>query len=194
MSVRSGARSLPVRTIEGPDDHDIQTQIRCDGKLTGGIGLDHVGMRRVVSASGETAWRRILRDGGSEGGRDRASRVDVRLDVRRRPERATGEDRQDRAISASVVRHQDEVTGGIDAQVAGPPPSELTVFRNVSSPSPWLTEKALTAPTAGSAIEIADLIGDIEIPLARIERQPAGVGCGHAGGRRIRRREDFDRA
>ena len=95
--------------------------------------------------------------------------------IRRRPERATGEDGNDRAISAAVVRHQDVATGGVHAQVS----------RSPASGADRVQERQLAINEVDSegadrasrwATEIADLVGDIEMGLARIERQPGRVG------------------
>ena len=133
-------------------------------------------------------WRNCLEArsprwwGPSRAGTGR-TRVHVRLHIRRRPERATGEDRKDRAISAAVVRHQDVVTGGVHAQVGRSPAfgADRVQERELAIS---LVDRESADRASRCAIEIADLIGDIEMGLGRIERQPGGVGCGHAGGRR----------
>ena len=189
---RPGSAKLAGHPIERPDDHDIETEIRRNGKVARRIGLDHVGMRRVVSAPGETARRRVRRGGGAERAGTGRTRVGVRLHIRRRSEPATGEDRQDREISAAVVRHQDVGAGGVHAQVGRSPAfgADRVQERELAI-SPVDGERADRAGRC--VVEIADSIGDIEMGLARTERQPGGVGCGHAGGRRTWRRKDLDR-
>ena len=89
------------------------------------------------------------------------------------PEETTGEDGKDRAISAAVVRHQDEFTGRGPRSNEPVPPSELTVFRNVRSPSSSLTEKALTAPVV-VPLKLEILVGDIEMVLSGLNDNEDG--------------------
>src|SRR5215467_4989355 len=52
-----GRREFASVYIKLPNENLIQTQIACEDELPCRIRLHHVGVRLVVSADGETAWR-----------------------------------------------------------------------------------------------------------------------------------------
>src|SRR5487761_2416025 len=61
--------------IEPPDENPIQSQIDVQHKAPRGIGLDHVSVRSVVSAEGETSRRSIR-------GLPRSNGAAILLDIR----------------------------------------------------------------------------------------------------------------
>src|SRR5689334_14918653 len=47
--------------IEFPDEDLVHSQIHGEDEMPGRIGLDHMGMRQIVSTEGEASWRCIRR-------------------------------------------------------------------------------------------------------------------------------------
>src|SRR5262245_7965797 len=70
------------RLVEFPNYCQIQSQITHNYEVACWIGLDHMGVRRVVAADGKATRRRVLSARWSHGARTRRACVGVVLDVR----------------------------------------------------------------------------------------------------------------
>jgi hypothetical protein len=97
--------------IQPPDQRLIETGIVGDDKLPGRIGLDHVHLRPGMIAGRE---RRIV------GRLGRVQRARVALHIGRIAKAAVGKNWEHRDVSGTVIRHQHELAGWMNAEVTGP--------------------------------------------------------------------------
>ena len=98
--------------VESPYEYLVQAQVDMEYETARGIGLDHVGVRSVVSAYGETARRRT----GRLGGTDFPRRF---LDVGRLSETSVLKDGQYRDRPSEIVGDEEESFRRVEAHVSG---------------------------------------------------------------------------
>src|SRR4051794_34023912 len=92
-------REQPFFLVEPPHKDLIEPQIGMQDKATARVGLNHVGVRSIVSAEGEAAAGSIHRFSGS-------NRAGVILYVGRFPQTTIRQDRKDGDAAAKIIRHQ----------------------------------------------------------------------------------------
>src|SRR5689334_3251056 len=51
----------PRALVEFPNEDAVQGEVRVNDEAARGVGRDHVSVRHIVSADGETAWRCVGR-------------------------------------------------------------------------------------------------------------------------------------
>src|SRR2546428_222923 len=90
--------------VELPDEDGIQAQVGMQQVASGGIGLNHMRMRPIMSARGKAArW--------SVGGPGRANLAGIVLGIGGGPETTVAENRHHRDGARKIVGHQQEPSG-----------------------------------------------------------------------------------
>src|SRR4051812_47824325 len=102
--------------VEFPDKNLVEAQVHVQHETSGRIGLNHVGMRPVVSTEGEAARRRAF-------GSRWPKLPGVVLDIRGRLQMTVGIDRQHGDRAAKIVGHEEKSSRRMKADISWPRPA-----------------------------------------------------------------------